>query len=98
MSKLLIIQGLIIFLGVYISDPFCQDCSYKEKSKNSLNQTVSKRIDKIKNVIESLMLVSSFDEKVNFSFWSLSIINFDIECFESSHLFSLKPIRAPPLA
>jgi len=98
MNKLLIIHGLIIFLGVYISDPFCQDCSCKEKSKNSLNQTVSNRVDKIKNVIESLMLISSFEEQVQFNFWSITVINFEIEFLESSYLLSLKPIRAPPLA
>jgi len=98
MNKLLIIQGLIIFLGVYISDPFCQDCSYKEKSKNSLNNTVSESADKIKNVTESLMLVSSFDEEIHLSFWSIILINFNNEFLESSYLLSLKPIRAPPLA
>jgi len=99
MNKLFVIHGLILCLGVYFSDPFCQDCSYKdkEKSKSSLSKTVLKRADKIKNVIESLIIARSFDEKVQISCWLLKIVDYDVTIPVSSYLFSNQSIRAPPI-
>ena len=97
MNKIIIIHGLIIFLGVFISDPFCQVCLDKEKSKSSFCKTSLKRVDKLKVCSENWMITNWEAEKSPVVFSLSSSICSDLKHLISSYQLSFKSIRAPPL-
>lgn len=96
MSKLLIVHGILLLIGIFISGPLCHCKCSGHKAKCSLSKTVGKKITSVNKFLTELELTTFVPDDFIFEHETITLGFLFENQFQDILLPGFESIRAPP--